>query len=116
MMGLALILAMTVWNVRDHVPSSEFIVQAHRGAGELAEENTLAAFELGWKLGCVPESDLRTTKDGVIVAFHDENFSRVVKGIDPRMAKKGVKDVTFEQLSRLDVGSWKAETFVGHHV
>src|SRR5437868_10948362 len=53
------------WTVRDHVPLEKFIVQAHRGAGELAEENTLEAFELGWKLGCIPESDLRTTKDGV---------------------------------------------------
>src|SRR5438309_9548772 len=67
------------WTVRGHVPVGEFIVQAHRGAGELAEENTLEAFQLGWKLGCVPESDLRTTRDGVIVAFHDDNFSRVVK-------------------------------------
>jgi glycerophosphoryl diester phosphodiesterase len=106
----------SAWNLHGHIPLKDFIVQAHRGAGELAEENTLAAFELGWKLGCVPESDLRTTKDGVIVAFHDGDFSRVVKGIDPKLAKKGVKDVTFDQLSRLDVGAWKADTFVGHHV
>ena len=116
MIGLALILAMSVWNVRDHVPSSEFIVQAHRGAGELAEENTLEAFELGWKLGCIPESDLRTTKDGVIVAFHDDNFARVVKNVPKELAKKGVKDVTFEQLQKLDVGSWKGEKFTGRHV
>ncbi len=116
MIGLALILAMSVWNVRDHVPSSEFIVQAHRGAGELAEENTLEAFELGWKLGCIPESDLRTTKDGVIVAFHDDNFARVVKNVPKELANKGVKDVTFEQLQKLDVGSWKGEKFTGRHV
>src|SRR5437762_9375969 len=97
-------------------PINQFIIQAHRGAGELAPENTLEAFELGWKLGCVAEADLRTTSDGVIVAFHDEDFSRVVKGIDPAMAKLGVKDVTFEQLSKLDVGAWKGETFLGRHV
>src|SRR5207247_7611378 len=116
MIGLALILAMSVWNVRDHVPSSEFIVQAHRGAGELAEENTLEAFELGWKLGCIAEADLRTTKDSVIVAFHDANFARVVKSIAEAMKSKGVKDVTFDELMKLDVGSWKGEQFKGRHV
>jgi glycerophosphoryl diester phosphodiesterase len=104
------------WNVRDYIPAEKFIIQSHRGAGELAEENTLEAFELGWKLGTYPESDVRTTKDGVIVAFHDENFSRVVKGIAPGMAKKGVADVTFEELSQLDVGSWKGEQFKGRRV
>jgi glycerophosphoryl diester phosphodiesterase len=104
------------WTVRGHLPMSEFIVQAHRGAGELAEENTLDAFQLGWKLGCIPESDLRTTKDGVIVAFHDNNFSRVVKGIPETMKSKGVKDVTFAELQKLDVGSWKGEQFTGRHV
>src|SRR4051812_312066 len=83
----------TNWNVRDHVPLDKFIVQAHRGAGELSEENSLEAFRLGWKLHCIPESDLRTTKDGVIVAFHDANFARVVKGVSPAMAKMAVKDV-----------------------
>jgi glycerophosphoryl diester phosphodiesterase len=104
------------WTVRDHLPVSEFIVQAHRGAGELAEENTPQAFELGWKLGCIPESDLRTTKDDVIVAFHDNNFARVVKGIPEAMKTKGVKDVTFKELQKLDVGSWKGEQFTDRHV
>jgi glycerophosphoryl diester phosphodiesterase len=104
------------WTVRGHVPPEQFIVQAHRGAGELAEENTPQAFELGWKLGCIPESDLRTTKDGVIVAFHDNDFSRVVKGIPESMKKAGVKDVTFDELQKLDVGSWKGEQFSGRHV
>jgi glycerophosphoryl diester phosphodiesterase len=104
------------WNVRDHIPLEKFIIQSHRGAGELAEENTLAAFELGWKLGTYPEADIRTTKDGVIVAFHDNDFSRVVKGVSPEMAKKGVQDITFAELSQLDVGSWKGEDFKGRRV
>jgi glycerophosphoryl diester phosphodiesterase len=104
------------WNARDHIPLENFVIQSHRGAGELAEENTIEAFELGWKLGTYPESDVRTTKDGVIVAFHDNNFARVVKGIAPEMAKMGVADVTFEELSRLDVGSWKGEQFSGRRV
>jgi len=104
------------WNVRDHVPLKDFKIQAHRGAGDLAEENTLEAFQLGWKMGCIPESDLRTTKDGIIVAFHDGNFSRVVKNVTPDMKSKGVKDVTFAELEKLDVGSYHGEKFAGRHV
>ncbi|MGB9623897.1 MAG: glycerophosphodiester phosphodiesterase [Phycisphaerae bacterium] len=104
------------WTARDHIPFKQFIVQSHRGAGEMAPENTLEAFELGWKLGTWPEADVRTTKDGVIVAFHDATFERVVRKIPKELAKKGVKDVTFEELSRLDVGAWKGEGFVGRHV
>ena len=92
------------WTVKDHVPIENFVIQAHRGAGVLAPENTLAAFELGWKLNCVPEADVRTTKDGVIVAFHDNDFSRVVVDVTPELAKKGVKDLTFDELQKLDVG------------
>ena len=104
------------WNVRDHVPVEKFLIQSHRGAGELAPENTLEAFELGWKLGTVPESDLRTTKDGVIVAFHDANFERTVKNVPEKLKKKGVKDITYAELLRLDVGGWKGEQFNGRKV
>ncbi len=41
-----------VWNVRDHIPLDRIAVQAHRGAGDLAPEGSLEAFELAWKLGC----------------------------------------------------------------
>ena len=107
---LMMLMTTSDWNVRGHVPLNEFIVQAHRGAGELAEENTLEAFELGWKLGCVPEADLRTTKDGVIVAFHDNNFARVVKDVSPELKEKGVKDITFAELQKLDVGNGRHVT------
>lgn len=104
------------WSVVDHIPLKSFTIQSHRGAGELAPENTIQAFELGWTLGTVPESDLRTTKDGIIVAFHDENFKRVVKDASPELQKKGVVDLTFEELSKLDVGAWKGEGFAGRRV
>lgn len=106
----------TQWNVRDHIPLEKFVIQSHRGAGVLAEEGTIEAFELGWKLGTYPEADLRATKDGVIVTFHDNNFARVVKDASPELKKKGVKDLTFAELSKLDVGSWKGEQFAGRRV
>lgn len=104
------------WTARGHLPLEQFIVQSHRGAGELAPENTLEAFELGWKLGTWPEADVRTTRDGVIVAFHDANFKRTVRNPPAALAAKGVKDVTFAELSGLDVGGWKGDQFVGRRV
>jgi glycerophosphoryl diester phosphodiesterase len=104
------------WTICGHIRPEKFVIQSHRGAGQLAPENTIEAFELGWKLGTVPESDLRTTQDGVIVAFHDANFKRVVKGASPELQRQGVVDVTFAELSKLDVGAWKGESFAGRRV
>jgi glycerophosphoryl diester phosphodiesterase len=104
------------WTVRNHLAPEQFIIQSHRGAGELAPENTLEAFQLGWKLSTYPECDVRTTKDGHIVTFHDDNFSRVVKNIPEEMKKKGVADVTWDELSKMDVGAWRGEQFQGKRV
>lgn len=93
-----------------------FLIQSHRGAGILAPENTTEAFLLAWELGTTPESDLRTTQDGVIVAFHDKNFARVVKNVPPELCDKGVEDVTFAELSTLDVGAWHEDSFVARRV
>lgn len=107
---------MSDWNVRDHIPLAEITVQSHRGAGELAPENTIEAFRLAWKLGTVPEADLRTTKDGVVVAFHDAHFNRVVKDADSDLKAKGIPDLAWADVRRLDVGAWKGEEYVGCRV
>lgn len=57
---------------------SGFIIQSHRGGGHAAPENTLPAFERAWALGTVPEADLRTTADGVIVAAHDVDLRQTL--------------------------------------
>lgn len=101
------------WTVRGHIPVERFVIHSHRGAGDMVPENTTAAFEMGWKLGTVPEADMRTTTDGVIVAFHDANFKRTVKTKDAALKKKGVSDLTFAELSALDVGGWKGPQFAG---
>lgn len=84
--------------------------------GGLAEENTLEAFQMAWDMGIYPESDLRMTQDGVIVPFHDKDFSRVVKDASPELKKKGVRDLTYAELAKLDVSSWRGEQFAGRHV
>lgn len=92
------------------------IIQAHRGAGELAPENTLPSFELAWQMGAVPEADVRTTRDGVMVAFHDNNFQRLIKDASPELARQGVGDLTWSDLSKLDVGAYKGDEFAGQRV
>ncbi len=104
------------WNVRDHIPLAQFTMQAHRGAGDLAPEGSREAFELGWKLGCVPEADLRQTKDGVIVSFHDNNFARILPNASEELKAKGIADLTFTEVKALDVGSFRSEQFAGQRV
>jgi glycerophosphoryl diester phosphodiesterase len=51
---------------------------AHRGGAGDAPENTLEAFELAVALGYgYLETDAHLTRDGVLVAFHDERLDRV---------------------------------------
>jgi glycerophosphoryl diester phosphodiesterase len=49
------------------------LVAAHRGASTLAPENTIEAFEKAIEVGAdMIEFDVRSTRDGVLIAFHDE--------------------------------------------
>jgi len=105
-----------VWDVRDHIPLEEITVQAHRGAGELAPENSMEAFEIAWKLGVIPEADIRMTQDGVIVAFHDNNFTRILPNASEETKRKGVKDLTYEEVKKLDIGVWKGREFAGQRI
>jgi len=105
-----------LWNVRDHIPLQEITVQAHRGAGILAPENSLEAFEIAWNLKVVPEADIRMTRDGVIVSFHDENFSRILPMASDEMKTRGVKDLSWEEVVKLDIGAWKGREFEGQRI
>jgi len=51
---------------------------AHRGGAEDAPENTLPAFEAAVALGYrYLETDAHVTRDGLVVAFHDDRLDRV---------------------------------------
>jgi glycerophosphoryl diester phosphodiesterase len=51
---------------------------AHRGGSLLAPENTLVAFDVAARLGAdAIETDVRRTRDGVVVVFHDEETARL---------------------------------------
>lgn len=111
-----IVAAQQPWNVRDHVPLDTFLIQAHRGAGMLMPENSLPAFDMAWKLGAAPEADLRTTSDGVIVAFHDNDLCRVLPDADTTTRDKGIGDLTYAEVAALDVGAWRGEQHRGQRV
>lgn len=70
-------------------------VICHRGAWEHAHENTLEAFRATFELGGDGnEIDVRATKDGVLVAFHDDMLDGLLE------AYGDVSDYTWEELQR----------------
>lgn len=92
---------------------AEFIVQSHRGAGNLAPDNSLLGFKLAWHMGTIPEADPRITRDGVVVAFHDNNLKRLAPDADPAIIGKSVNDLDWDVISKLDVGSYMAPKYAG---
>ena len=78
--------------------TNKFIVYAHRGASEYAPENTMSSFYLGLHTGANGiETDIRRTKDGMLVLFHDKTLERVMK------REGNTEDFTYEELSRFPV-------------
>src|SRR5438876_5064110 len=82
-----------------------FIIQSHRGAGVLAPENSLEAFELAWQMETWPECDLRTTRDGVIVTFHDADFRQTNREWPPDLRNKSVREMTWLELASISPAS-----------
>ncbi|MCQ6530305.1 glycerophosphodiester phosphodiesterase [Bacillus mycoides] len=74
---------------------------AHRGASAYAPEHTLEAYQLGQQLkGDYIEIDLQMTKDGHLVAMHDETLNRTTNGTG------FVKDHTLDEIKQLNAGSF----------
>ncbi len=81
---------------------------AHRGAGKLAPENTLAAFRLGAQHGYgMFECDVKLSADDVPFLMHDATLDRTTTG-------KGTGGQhTWNDLSQLDAGSWHSRAYAG---
>jgi glycerophosphoryl diester phosphodiesterase len=81
---------------------------AHRGAGKLAPENTLAAFRLGAQHGYrMFECDVKLSADEVPFLLHDSTLQRTTD------ARGTASDRTWSELSRLDAGRWHSRTYAG---
>ena len=81
---------------------------AHRGAGKLAPENTLAAFRLGATHGYrMFECDVKLSQDDVPFLMHDATLERTTNGT-------GIGgERNWAALSQLDAGSWHSRRYAG---
>jgi glycerophosphoryl diester phosphodiesterase len=84
---------------------------AHRGAGKLAPENTLAAFREGARHAYRAfECDVKLSADDVPFLLHDTTLDRTTSG-------RGVAGLCpWAELSRMDAGSWHSRAFAGEPI
>lgn len=81
---------------------------AHRGAGKLAPENTLAAFRLGAEHGYrMFECDVKLSADEVPFLLHDATLERTTNG------RGTAGDLSWSDLARLDAGGWHSRAHAG---
>jgi glycerophosphoryl diester phosphodiesterase len=89
----------------------EVLISAHRGADNVAPENTIPALEQAIELGAdYVEIDVRLTADGEVVLMHDASTARTTDG------DLLVADSTYEELQQLDAGSWFSEEYTGTRI
>lgn len=83
---------------------------AHRGASGYAPEHTFYAYDKSHKEFNADyiELDLQMTKDGNLIAMHDEDVERTT-------GHKGrVEDYTTKELKQMDVGNWFNKKYPQH--
>ncbi len=79
---------------------------AHRGAGKLAPENTLAAFRVGTGFGYRAfECDVKLSRDGEAFLLHDDTLERTTSGAGSPAG------IAWADLARLDAGAWHSPPF-----
>ena len=91
-------------------PVGDVTVIGHRGAADLAPENTMAAFAKAAELGTGFELDVTLTADGHVVVIHDDTLERTTDGTGP------VKDMSLQSMRQLDAGSWYSNDFARERV
>ena len=85
--------------MNDLFPRDRVVAIAHRGGAGLRPENTMAAFDHASSLGVDGlECDVRLSRDGVPVVFHDETLERTTNGHGPVAAQDA------RTLAQLDAG------------
>lgn len=84
------------------------LVMAHRGARDVAPENTVAAFLVAAELGAdAVELDITRCASGEIVVIHDDTVDRTSDGSGRADA------LNWDVLRALDAGSWFDPRFAG---
>jgi glycerophosphoryl diester phosphodiesterase len=81
---------------------------AHRGAGKLAPENTLASLRLGHAHGYrMAEFDVKLSADGVPFLLHDATLDRTTN------ARGRADALPWRDLALLDAGAWHSPAYAG---
>ena len=94
----------------DHLPDKG-LIGAHRGARSIAPENTLLSMTKAKECGAhFWETDIRLSKDGELIVFHDNTLERTTN-IATHAAYQDrtdwhVDQYTLRELRELDAGSW----------
>ncbi|MGP5121487.1 glycerophosphodiester phosphodiesterase family protein [Glutamicibacter sp. BW77] len=99
--------------------NGETILIGHRGAAGVAPENTISAIETGSRSGAgFVEIDIQLSADGVPFIFHDDTPARTsnVAEVFPGRENDPITSFTWDELQRLDVGSYFSEQFVGEKI
>jgi glycerophosphoryl diester phosphodiesterase len=98
--GLALLVVLRLRSGRRSATGDGWPVNlAHRGASEMAPENTMEAFRLGIEAGAGGlELDVHLTRDGRLVVIHDPTVDRTTGGTG------AVAGMTLDELKALDAG------------
>jgi glycerophosphoryl diester phosphodiesterase len=90
------------WAAKGGVLSKEGgrpLIIAHRGGAKESTENTIAAFQRAIRIGADGiETDIRMTRDGIIVVYHDEYFGRV-EGLGEAHRTRLVSDLRYSELT-----------------
>ncbi|MGB6222493.1 glycerophosphodiester phosphodiesterase family protein [Haloferula sp.] len=104
---VAALSAFAAYRIVNAKPINEQVgITAHRGSSITAPENTMAAIMLAVEEGSdYVEIDVQETRDGTVVLVHDKDLLRVFN------IKKGIWEVSFDELKDLDSGGWFSPNF-----
>ena len=106
LVGLCLVTGCVSQDQIRPIGTQNFLIIAHRGASAIAPEHTIIAYEIAQQAGVdYIEIDLQMTKDGVLVAMHDEKVDRTTEGTG------FVKEYTLRELKQLNAGKWFNEAY-----
>src|SRR5690606_12670979 len=84
---------------------------AHRGAGRLAPENTLAAVRLAVRHGVsMVEYDVALSLDEIPIALHDRGIRRTSNGCG------NADELSLAELARYDFGGWHSPAYAGEPI
>lgn len=86
-------------------------IVCHRGANELAPENTYASAQIciDWGMDYL-ELDVNTSRDGVMYVFHGPDLARTTNG------QGRIYELDSHDIDQLDCGAWFGDAFTGTRV